>query len=86
MESVLADINIADPTANVNKDDEIADTAPRAVQQKEKQQFGDQGSKEGQKSRKKEKKRKHADIDMGDTTVNRKKEKKKRRSEISSEA
>ena len=37
MDNVLADIDIADPTANIDSDEEMADLAPRAVQKQEKQ-------------------------------------------------
>ena len=49
MDSVLADIDIEDPTANVDSDEEMADVAPRAVQKQEKQK------EEKQKKKKKEK-------------------------------
>lgn len=37
MDSVLADIDIADPTANIDSDAEMADVAPGAVQKQKEQ-------------------------------------------------
>lgn len=80
MDSVLTDIDLAGPTADVDSDEEMADVAPRAVQKQEKQKKdkekrkekrGDKGeqSVEGEKK----KKRKHGEVN-GDKE--RKKEKK----------
>ena len=86
MDSVLADIAVADPTAHVNKVEEMADVASRTVKKKEKQQDDKKEGKGGQESKKKEKKRKYPDTEDEGTKTNRKKEnKKKRKSQISSE-
>ena len=81
MDSVLADIDVADPTANVDSDEEMADVAPRAVQKQEKQRRDKkEKGKEKKESKgerglgeKKKKKRKHDEVN-GDG--NRRKEKK----------
>lgn len=73
MDSVLADIDIADPIGHVDSDEEMADVAPRAVQKQEKQ-------KKDKKEKRKEKKDKKSkgDADGG--------EKKRRHSEVDGEA
>lgn len=80
MDSVLADIDVADPTANVDSDEEMADVAPRAVQKQEKQRRDKKEKRKEKKESKgehglgeKKKKRKHDEVN-GDG--NRKKEKK----------
>ena len=80
MDNVLADIDIADPTANVDSDEEMADVAPRAVQKQEKQKKVKKekkrekgGTGNGEEGEKKKKKRKHGEVN-GDGE--RKKEKK----------
>ena len=80
MDSVLADIDVADPTANVDSDEEMADVAPRAVQKQEKQKRDKKEKRKEKKNSKGEhglgevkKKRKHDEVN-GDG--NRKKEKK----------
>ncbi|KAL9069934.1 MAG: hypothetical protein Q9161_005248 [Pseudevernia consocians] len=83
MDSVLADIDVADPSAGVDSDDDMADVAPRAVQKQEKQK---KDKKEKRKEREnkseegaageKKKKRKHGEVN-GDGE--RKKEKKVKR-------
>ena len=64
MDNVLAEINVEDPTAAVDKDTEMADVAPRAVEKQDKQ-AKDKKKKE-KKSKREEggetrKKRKHAE-------------------------
>lgn len=69
MDNVLADINIGDPTANVDRDVEMADIAPRAVQKQEKQKKDKKeknSTKEGRED--KRKKRKHGEMN-GDGEV-----------------
>jgi nucleolar protein 56 len=66
MDSILGDINVADPTAGEDSDQEMADLAPRSV--------GKQEKKKKDKKEKKEK-TKHADDDVDEH----KKEKKKRK-------
>lgn len=66
MDKVLGDIDVEDPTAVVDSDDEIADVAPRAVQKQEKQKKDKKKSKktsktEGAESERK-KKRTHSDV------------------------
>ncbi|KAG7009040.1 nucleolar protein 56 [Physcia stellaris] len=67
MDSVLADIDVEDPTAAVDKDTEMADVAPRAVQKQEKQRKDKKKDKKEKKSKggeaggDKKKKRKHAE-------------------------
>lgn len=59
MDDVLGDINIADPSANIDSDREMADVAPRAVQKQEKQKKDkSELSKEERKKLKKEAKKK----------------------------
>ncbi|KAL9131914.1 MAG: hypothetical protein Q9217_000274 [Psora testacea] len=79
MDSVLAETNVADPTAGADSDEEMADLAPRAAQTEEKQKKDKKKDKEERRKEKKEKKRKHAEIDSGDVEGERKKEKKKKR-------
>ncbi|MCJ1459415.1 snoRNP complex protein nop56 [Mycoblastus sanguinarius] len=75
MDNVLADIDVDDPTAHVDGDQEMADVAPRAVQKQEKQNK-DKKERKKEKKEKKEKKgvegtngekkkRKHSDVDGG---------------------
>ncbi|KAI9790046.1 MAG: snoRNP complex protein nop56 [Piccolia ochrophora] len=69
MDSVLADINVDDPTTHADSDEEMADVAPRAVQKQEKQKREKSRNEsksteedvEGKKHRK-EKKRKRSDV------------------------
>ncbi|KAI9788328.1 MAG: snoRNP complex protein nop56 [Candelina submexicana] len=80
MDSVLADINVSDPTAGADSDTEMADIAPRAVQKQEKQKK-DKKEKKSKKSKvenldKKEKKRRHSEVD-GEVEGKRKKKSKK---------
>ena len=63
MDTVLGDINVGDPTAGADSDEDMADIAPRAVQKQEKK-----------KKDKKHKKRAHED---GDGAAEGKKKKKK---------
>lgn len=81
MDNVLADIDVADPTADVDSDEEMADVAPRAVQKQEKQKKDKKEKtkeKKGEESAKgeKKKKRKHGEAN-GDGERN--KEKKAKR-------
>lgn len=71
MDKVLGDIDVEDPTAVVDSDDEMADVAPRAVQKQEKQKKDKKDKKESQKAsnsdagaggEKKKKMRKHSDV------------------------
>ncbi|KAL8831581.1 MAG: hypothetical protein Q9191_000790 [Dirinaria sp. TL-2023a] len=66
MDHVLEEIDVQDPTATVDKDTEMADVAPRAVQKQEKQKKDKKKDKKKEKEEKREKKEK-------------KKEKKKRK-------
>ena len=73
MDSVLADIEVADPTAAMDSDEKMADVAPRAVQKQEKQKKdkekrkekgenkGENKGEEGAAGEKK-KKRKHGEV------------------------
>ena len=75
MDDVLADINVEDPTAGVDSDEEMADVAPRAVQKQEKQKNDKRDKKESKKYKqakrekegndgeRKKKKRKHKELD-----------------------
>ncbi|KZF21934.1 pre-rRNA processing nucleolar protein-like protein Sik1 [Xylona heveae TC161] len=75
MDAVLADINVDDPTANADEDEEMADATPRAVQKQEKKKK-DKEEKEEKKDKKDKKKRRHSEADG---EVEDKKEKKKKR-------
>ena len=76
MDSVLADIDVADPTANVDDDEEMADVAPRAVQKQEKQR---RDKKEKKKSKGEhglgevKKKRKHDEVNGDGNRIKEKK-------------
>ena len=67
MDNLLADVNVEDPTAAVDKDTEMADVAPRAVQKQEKQAKDKKSKEKKEKKSKREeggetrKKRKHAE-------------------------
>ncbi len=89
MDTVLSQMDLDDPSANVKKDTETGDVAPRAVQKQEKQKKDTKDKKEG-KDKKKDKKtklgednvvetkkRKHIEVN-GDVTTERKKKKKKK--------
>lgn len=85
MDSVLADINIADPAADMDSDEEMADLAPRAVQKQEKQNKDKKEKKKDKKDKKskgdgdevvEKKKRKHADAE-GEVELKKKKKKSK---------
>lgn len=73
MDDVLADINIEDPTAHVDRDVDMADVASRAVQKQEKQT-------ESNAQPERKKKRRHGDMN-GDANgdVNGKKSKKSKK-------
>ncbi|MCJ1319747.1 snoRNP complex protein nop56 [Xylographa vitiligo] len=78
MDSVLADIDVEDPTAHIDSDTEMADIAPRAVQKQEKQR---KDKKQGKSSKSeglddKQKKRKHGEAN-GETDGKKKKKTKK---------
>ena len=71
MDSVLADIDVEDPTAKVDSDEDMADVAPRAVQKQEKQKKDKKEKKKEKKEKKtqeevtegeKKKKRKHSEV------------------------
>ncbi len=70
MDKVLGDINMKDPTAVVDSDNEMADVAPRAVHKQEKQKKDKKDKKESKKASKTEgaaegevkEKRKHGDV------------------------
>ncbi|KAI9822331.1 MAG: snoRNP complex protein nop56 [Pycnora praestabilis] len=72
MNSVLADINIGDPTAVADLDEDMADIAPRAVQKQDKKN-------KDKKERKEKKSRKSADGDVDENA------KKRRHSEVNME-
>ena len=78
MDSVLADIDVEDPTAHIDSDTEMADIAPRTVQKQEKQKK-DKKEKISNKSdvvNDKEKKRKHDEVN-GEMDGKKKKKSKK---------
>ncbi|MCJ1415176.1 snoRNP complex protein nop56 [Xylographa parallela] len=78
MDSILADIDVEDPTAHIDSDIEMADIAPRAVQKQEKQKK-DKKEKRSNKSDvvdDKQKKRKHGEAN-GETDGKKKKKSKK---------
>lgn len=91
MDDVLGDINIADPTANGDEDEEMADVAPRAVQKQEKKRADQEGkskdgkSKEDKKREKKERKKRKLGEEDGvmdvdeDEEIKAKKEKKEKK-------
>ena len=88
MDSILADVDIDDPTANVDSDEDMADVAPRAVQKQEKQKKDKKeksDKKEKEKKEKKEgskeekKKRRHSEVN-GELGGEEKKAKKSRKS------
>lgn len=64
MDSVLADINVDDPTAGADSDVEMVDIAPRAVQKQEKKS---KDRKEKRKSKdgvpEDKKKRRHSEVE-----------------------
>lgn len=70
MDSLLADIDIADPTAGADEDEDMVDVAPRAVQKQEK--------KKRDKKEKSEKKRKR-DAPNGEVGEEKKKKKKEKK-------
>ncbi|MCJ1471512.1 snoRNP complex protein nop56 [Lambiella insularis] len=78
MDSVLAEIDVADPTAHADSDEEMADIAPRAVQKQEKQRKDkkQKNSKKDGSSEDKHKKRKHAEVN-GEVEGKKKKKSKK---------
>jgi len=89
MDSVLADINIDDPTKNIDSDEDMADVAPRAIQKQEKQRKDKKektnkkekkDKKEGSKDEKK--KRRHSEMNGdGELGGDRKKSKKSKSKE-----
>ncbi|KAL2057812.1 hypothetical protein ABVK25_002196 [Lepraria finkii] len=74
MDSVLADIDVEDPTAKVDSDKDMADVVPRAEQEQEKQ-------KKDKKEKKKEKKEKKTQ----EEATEREKKKKRKHSEVNGE-
>ena len=66
MDNILADINVEDPTAAVDRDTEMADVAPRAVQKQDKQE------KDKKKEKKEKKERKLKREEGGETRKKRK--------------
>lgn len=86
MDTVLSQMDIDDPSANVDKDTEMGDVAPRAVQKQEKQKK-DRTEKKEKKDKKgkshdnddtvEPKKRKHGEVN-GDVATEGKKKKKKK--------
>ncbi|KAL2045512.1 hypothetical protein N7G274_001940 [Stereocaulon virgatum] len=68
MDSVLADIDVEDPTAQVDRDEDMADVAPRAIQKQENQKKDKKGKKKDKTSQEeiadgeKKKKRKHGEV------------------------
>lgn len=89
MDTVLSQMDIDDPSANVDKFTEMGDVAPRAVQKQEKQKKDKtekKGKKKGEKDKKAKsreddsletKKRKHVEVN-GDVGTDGKKKKKKK--------
>ncbi|MCJ1412414.1 snoRNP complex protein nop56 [Ptychographa xylographoides] len=83
MDSVLADIDVADPTPGVDSDEEMADIAPRAVQKQEKQKSDKKDKTDKKEKRVKKdgssedikKKRKHREVN-GEADGRKKKSKK----------
>ena len=66
MDNLLEDIDVEDPTAAVDKDTEMADVAPRAVQKQEKQKKDKKKEKKAKREKEggdgeKKKKRKHVE-------------------------
>lgn len=65
MDNVLADIEVDDPTAHVDSDQDMADVAPRAVQKQEKQKKDKKEKKEkrvkNEDGANEKKKRKHSE-------------------------
>ncbi|KAL9102280.1 MAG: hypothetical protein Q9163_002549 [Psora crenata] len=81
MDSVLADIGIADADDNATGDREMADE-PSALQEREEPRKGkekDRDESRKGKKKSKESKRKHAEVNGGDAEAERKKEKKRKR-------
>lgn len=78
MDSVLADIDVADPTAHADSDVEMADIAPRAVQKQRKQKRDEKGHKSTMdgKSEDNYKRRKHGEVN-GESDGKKKKKSKK---------
>ncbi|KAL9109641.1 MAG: hypothetical protein Q9227_005678 [Pyrenula ochraceoflavens] len=91
MDSILSNMNVADPSAGIDSDEEMPDAAPRAVQKQEKQK---QDKEQRKAEKKKKKKEKHgsaeeAAVDGESATgvaKKEKKEKKRRHSEVDSGA
>lgn len=85
MDSVLADIDVADPTADIDSDEEMAHVAPRAVQKQEKQK---KDKKKDKEEKKKDKKWRHSETEgvaEEKSEKKEKKEKKRRHSEANAE-
>ncbi|KAI4175792.1 MAG: hypothetical protein LQ343_001405 [Gyalolechia ehrenbergii] len=74
MDDVLADLNVEDPTAQVNRDTEMADVAPRAIQKQEKKKK-DKKEKKGKEAGKREKKVKPENGIDGEEKMKKKKRK-----------
>ena len=66
MDKVLADVNVTDPTAEIDNDENMADAAPRAVQRQDKQK---------KDKKKREKKRRIQNNELEDSHRERKKRK-----------
>jgi nucleolar protein 56 len=69
MDTVLSQMDIDDPSANVDKDTEMGDVAPRAVQKQEKQKKDktDRKEKKEKSEKKKDKKTKSSNDDAVET-------------------
>ncbi|MCJ1308666.1 snoRNP complex protein nop56 [Agyrium rufum] len=82
MDSVLADMDVDDPAAGADSDEEMADIAPRAVQKQEKQKKDKKEKKEKKSSKedkdeKRKKKRSHDDTNGVEDEEKKKKKSKK---------
>ncbi|MCJ1331526.1 snoRNP complex protein nop56 [Thelotrema lepadinum] len=82
MDALLADIDVADPTADADQDEEMADIAPRAVQKEEKKKRDKKDKKERKEEKKEKKKKRKIEESNGDAEhvdqVSEKKKKKKK--------
>ena len=78
MDNILADVNVEDPTAAVDRDTEMADVAPRAIQKQAKQEKDkkkekkEKKEKKGKKEKKEKKEKKLKREEGGETRKKRK--------------
>ncbi|KAL8784443.1 MAG: hypothetical protein Q9213_003966 [Squamulea squamosa] len=84
MDDVLADINVEDPTAQVNIDTDMADVTPRAIQKQEKQKEDktEKKAKKDKKDRKDKKDKKVSRTELEQGEGGEKKRKKRKNSEV----